>query len=206
MENFYKQHENILKVIDDLIQEGLENHNKEVSCENGCFYCCTFPIPVGILELLYIAKKVNSFSQEMKDIIIDNIEISYKYSFRNDQNIKQAYFSNSLKKHRTVCPFINNGSCMIYEFRPINCRTQFSTNVNLCQRGNGDLDILRTPKVGTLVSQTSQIEEKGNPKKGFLHNAFIFDGDQIQVDPVYIFDDDLDMDNQIKLSDLINLY
>jgi len=203
MSNIYEQYENIVTHVDTLIQEELEKNTQVPVCENGCFYCCTFPVAVGILELLYIAKQVNQFSDEKKNILLNNIDTAYQYSYQNDKYIQKAYFTNTLHNFRTICPFIHNGTCMIYEFRPTNCKSYFSTDSKLCQKGDINLNLLQNPKVNTLVKNTSLLTKETIPKKGFLHNAFIYDGTHIHVDPIYIFKDELIKENSIKLSELI---
>lgn len=204
MEKLYKQHEKILNTIDEVVEDEILKDNKSIVCDDGCFYCCTFPVPVAITELFYIIDKINKFQKNKIEIIIKNIENSFNYSYHVNNYILNAYYTKTLHNFRTICPFMNEGSCMIYEFRPTNCRTQFSTNINLCQKGQTDINFYKNPKVKSLVNMTFSTNKVETPKKAFLHNAFIFDGNQILVDPIYIFEDDIAIENRINISNLID--
>ncbi|EHR1005848.1 YkgJ family cysteine cluster protein [Vibrio parahaemolyticus] len=68
-------------------------------CSKGCSACCQNDVLITTLEANYIAKKT---------------DYKVKRKFRLSKN------------NRTPCPFLKEGSCSIYQYRPFNCRTLYT--------------------------------------------------------------------------------
>jgi len=86
----------------DLRESGVVEH---AVCQKGCAHCCYLDVDVSLIEALYISKHTG-----------------YKVVSRQTR-IRKGYH---LSRH--YCPFLdqNNGTCTIYEWRPLACRCFFT--------------------------------------------------------------------------------
>lgn len=77
----------------------IDEYNKFVAtfsvCEKGCSACCHIPVNISRIEAEYIS-------------IEAGVAISNKLL---------------VKSGRVACPFLSEGKCSIYKYRPFNCRT-----------------------------------------------------------------------------------
>lgn len=79
--------------------------SKYTPCKKGCSDCCYYSVTVSEVEISHIEKNTNTK--------------------RNKAFLPKANF------HGSACPFLRQGGCSIYEFRPFVCRrhvTLTSTN------------------------------------------------------------------------------
>lgn len=124
----FQQHAN------QMLQKSFEDpQSKNISCKKGCFNCCMLNVDCTKEEAILILKHCKE----------ENIEIDWKrLEIQKDYN-SQTYFS--LKAEDRKCTFLSkDGSCKIYEMRPINCRKLFSMNdPKKCDLDNGKSKILR---------------------------------------------------------------
>ncbi|MBF0225164.1 MAG: YkgJ family cysteine cluster protein [Desulfobacterales bacterium] len=79
-----------------------KNYGEHITCKKGCSECCVhiniFPVEAFAISV-NLKKKNNAFQK----YITDRAE---------------------LLKNSTICPILENDECLIYEARPIICRTQ----------------------------------------------------------------------------------
>jgi len=207
MQDFEQTHEMLLKTIDQLVNEGLQSSDKKPACKSSCYYCCTYPVPVGILELKYIVGKLNQMPRDKQKIIQNTIDIAFKSLDVSQNELVEATKSGKIQNYRAICPFLYNQNCIIYNLRPTNCRTHFSSNVNLCQNGKADMSFLATPKISMLVELSSLATTEQKPKKGFLHNSFIYNAtkDLFEIDMFNIYQENIDNEELLNIaSQIIN--
>ena len=204
MQEFEQTHEMLLKTIDQLVDTGLQSSNKKPACKSLCYYCCTYPVPVGILELKYIVGKINQMPKDKQKIIQQTIDIAYESLDVSQKELVEATKLGKVQNYRAICPFLYNQNCIIYDLRPTNCRTHFSSNVTLCQNGKADMSFLATPKISMLVNMSSLATTEQKPKKGFLHNSFIYNvtKDLFEIDMSNIYEEDIDNEEVLKIASL----
>jgi hypothetical protein len=107
----------------DVLKEKLDGYfddQKEfIACKAGCGVCCKICYyPVSELEYEYIKIGVNKiFNEEEKNIINQKVLNIYKdrkiFLKTNPDILKFTY----------ECPFLINGSCGIYQYRALLCRS-----------------------------------------------------------------------------------
>ena len=93
-------------------------------CERGCSACCHLyvAVPPGIPELINEFVQ-ETFSVEERARLVERLEIS------------ASVYSNSAVPEltRARCPLLNDeGACMVYDVRPISCRSFTSTSRASC--------------------------------------------------------------------------
>jgi uncharacterized protein len=82
---------------------------KFAACARGCGHCCHVSVPITAFEARYMGDNLN----------IKPVEVTQ--SKRPDL---KAFSSH------TPCPFLKNGECSIYEFRPLTCRMHMNFDVD----------------------------------------------------------------------------
>lgn len=90
-----------LKEVLNTADQIFDHAGKFAACARGCGHCCYVPVPITEFEARYIADNLN----------IKPVEVSQS----KRHSLKE--FSGN-----TPCPFLKNGECSIYEFRPLTCR------------------------------------------------------------------------------------
>ncbi len=95
--NFTKYTE-FIKNIDTVSTKIEQFYDKHITCKLGCSSCCIAGLTVSPIEAYYIR---------------ENIELN-----------KPVTQSKPAAQSNDSCIFLNNDSCLIYQFRPLICRTQ----------------------------------------------------------------------------------
>jgi Fe-S-cluster containining protein len=120
-------------------------NGEEISCKAGCGACCSQPVPIAEVEAYHIAELVESMPEPRRTEIKERFRVAVGY-FSNKKWFDRmkacvsghAHNTDELKKaalalvmeyfHENVpCPFLEKGSCSIYEARPLACREYLVT-------------------------------------------------------------------------------
>lgn len=116
--------------IDELIvlfQNQCKSQNQIVSCIKGCAYCCYQCVHILPHELFYLFFYLKSnFSKK----VINEIQFNTKEKYNSIRNMKAEeyiYF-------KYPCPFLKDNVCIIYNARPLACRTFLSSSINSCEK------------------------------------------------------------------------
>jgi Fe-S-cluster containining protein len=109
-----------------------EKAGRRISCTSGCGACCCQMVPLSAPEAFYLADLIDSFNFEYKTIVLDRFETIVNELERQsmiDQLLDPEYLDDPVlaiaKQYfhlRMPCPFLVDGSCSIYEHRPVACR------------------------------------------------------------------------------------
>jgi uncharacterized protein len=82
------------------------------ACQNGCFRCCLVDLSIFQVEADFIRSWFRSLSpsrqKELRVLWINEAQVAENFNGDKTQ----------------ACHFLNEGSCTIYEVRPLICRTQ----------------------------------------------------------------------------------
>jgi hypothetical protein len=99
-----------------------------VACRMGCSACCQVPVGVAVPEAVLIANTLRDESTEAElAAILDKI--------RHAEAARQGLVGPERDRFRHPCPMLDleDGTCTIYEFRPLNCRGWNSLDVSACE-------------------------------------------------------------------------
>ncbi len=103
----------------------IETHNQKTECKKGCQWCCHQPVFALSYELEYLNNYINkNFTSEKQ------IEIRKRAELKRMKlaNLKKEELLNS----KFPCPLLENGTCIVYEARPVACRIYLSTSLTTC--------------------------------------------------------------------------
>jgi Fe-S-cluster containining protein len=116
--------------VDELLESFLERSATEgtpADCKKGCAWCChqeVFAVTHEFLFLQDFAKR-NLAEKEREGILLRSRE---KVMLTMDKPVEKQL------RVRHACPFLSEGSCMVYEARPMACRIYLSSSVASCKR------------------------------------------------------------------------
>ncbi|UUI00939.1 YkgJ family cysteine cluster protein [Oceanobacillus jeddahense] len=131
----------LLQAVSEEINDMESTANLTPTCQMGCAFCCYFPIVINKMEAKLIKDAISKMPGDRKHFIEDHlIQYNEMYSAKierlgnldlaSDPDAKYKY-----RKEHLPCPFLNleTNACMIYEVRPIPCRTYVNyTNPAVC--------------------------------------------------------------------------
>ena len=125
----------------------VEAGGKAISCKAGCGACCRQPVPISEIEVYRIAELVDAMPEPRRTMVRDRFAAACEHfhsigwfdrmnahygsgqpketleDLRAAQAVIVEYFSEG-----TSCPFLENGSCSIYDDRPLICREYLVTS------------------------------------------------------------------------------
>ena len=121
---------------DRVVQEtarAVEGLGHRISCRKGCGACCCNLVAISEVEARRIAEVVDEMPEPRQSLIrqrfdlarqrlesaglLPILERSAEWTDAEYGNLVATYF-----RERLSCPFLEAGSCSIYEDRPITCR------------------------------------------------------------------------------------
>jgi Fe-S-cluster containining protein len=133
----------LLSLVDLEIDEIEKKANIKASCEQGCAFCCYFPIIVSGLEVKLMLEYIHTLPNDRKNTIINHLKHYFKdnkekvdavcsLDFEANENFKMEYI-----KEQLACPFLDkaSNSCLVYEVRPVPCRTYLNySDPKVCEQ------------------------------------------------------------------------
>ncbi|MEW5822181.1 MAG: YkgJ family cysteine cluster protein [Cyanobacteriota bacterium] len=105
-------YEELLHKINDLTTQIKQEYPDQINCKIECCECCNNIFNISIIEGYYLQEGFDKLDQETINIVKDNaLSIKEQITFQHKDKI-------DLK-----CPLLINNKCVIYDYRPIICRT-----------------------------------------------------------------------------------
>jgi len=162
---------------------------EQISCKNGCFYCCyqhvwvTLGEGIVIVDYLYSHDDVlnnflNNYPQWQESVgdISRELDAGYNSAIQERDPaavLRQADNPLILSYYdiQVPCPFLFNSSCSIYEVRPLNCAGHYSTSpCEWCSKSSPKKPVLR----GIIPDESDMIKLMSLPNitpSLFLHRS-----------------------------------
>ena len=139
---------------------------KPSHCREGCDYCCYQGVFAVTHEVLYL-----------QDFISKNRTAGQREGYlvkaRQKSMVTLNRKTEEQLKIRHACPFLENGSCSIYEARPMACRIYLSSSVESCKRehllkskGNQKPELFEFPlQAGRMLNEgfVAYLKQRGLP-------------------------------------------
>ncbi|MCK4989456.1 MAG: YkgJ family cysteine cluster protein [Bacteroidales bacterium] len=120
----------LYSAVDELLEAFLQRagaEGKPVSCIKGCAWCCYQEVFAITHEFLYLNEYVNKSLSEAD-------RISVLERAREKVKISMNLTVEEQLKVRSACPFLDSGTCMVYEARPMACRIYLSASEPSCKK------------------------------------------------------------------------
>ena len=120
----------LYQAVDDLLHSFLERSAAEgvpAECKKACSWCCYQEVFAVTHEFLYLKEFVLKHLPEKKrEQVLEKAR--EKVMLTMNLPVEEQL------KVRAACPFLEDGSCLVYEARPMACRIYLSSSVSSCKR------------------------------------------------------------------------
>jgi len=93
----------LLKKVDAFTASVLQEHGNHINCRRGCDECCRRSFSIFAVEALNLKAGFDLLSKQMRRLILNNM----------------GYYNHA----GSPCPLLHNSGCLLYEYRPVICRT-----------------------------------------------------------------------------------
>ena len=103
-----------------------EREGMKVDCHKGCEYCCSQAVLASNHEVLLIWHYMD---EHMTAGLIDAIKSRNSIKHKITHQMSAMEFLHYMHP----CPFLEDGSCIIYPVRPMACRCYLSASMKSCQ-------------------------------------------------------------------------
>ena len=102
-EIMFSDYRKLIAKVDKFCEKGSDKYADEIACKKGCADCCNKILTFFPVEFFNIIEYIQLKNID-ENIIVDNID-------------------SILAKESKDCPLLHNDECMIYDARPVICRT-----------------------------------------------------------------------------------
>ncbi len=103
---------------------GYKGEQGHIHCKKGCGYCCHTRVTATAIELFMMARGIRERWNDEADPL--------KARFRAVEAQTRTLPKDQWIASRIPCAFLAEGSCSIYESRPLTCRTYASLSLPAC--------------------------------------------------------------------------
>lgn len=127
-ESLFKAITVLYEAIDELNNSLIQLASRQklsVDCRKGCHWCCHQAVFANSYEIHFLSEQIKK--QFSADAIATIINLAEEKNFK----IKKLSEEEMLK-FKMPCPLLRDGSCSIYEARPMACRIYLSTDKETC--------------------------------------------------------------------------
>lgn len=114
--------------VDEMIRSFLvfaESNGQKADCRDGCSWCCYQPV----FALSYELDCLNDFLEKQFDATV-RARLAERAAFKRKK--LNGMDSVHILYSKVPCPFLENGSCMVYPVRPVACRVYLSSQLGSC--------------------------------------------------------------------------
>lgn len=119
-----------------------------VSCHKGCSACCHMEVEVTTYE-----------AEILKQLVQDGLSIDRaRLQRQGERSLQDPVWREGMKNEDNKCVFLNHeGSCRIYEHRPVMCRRHSVTSpAEYCEFIESKIVLRYFPKVDLLISAANE--------------------------------------------------
>lgn len=113
-----------IDAMDKVLAEASAKNGKPVTCKGkGCFACCYEPVYCSSAEVNHL---IEVMTVDQKAAVTERLKVSLKaVEARGLFNEPMPSVMRWLAM-RLPCPLLENGSCSVYESRPVSCRSHMA--------------------------------------------------------------------------------
>jgi hypothetical protein len=120
----------LYRAMDELLDSFLARTASEGTpeqCKKGCSWCCYQEVFAVTHEFLFLQDFIlRHFGKDQQELILERAreKVLLTMNLPVEEQVKV----------RAACPFLEDGSCMVYEARPMACRIYLSSSLSSCKR------------------------------------------------------------------------
>ncbi len=124
---------------------------QKIACSAGCSFCCHLEVGLGVPELVRLSVHIREMETDARTALRQRVKAAVRAI--------GARRGKARKKARIMCPLLTaQGTCGVYEARPLACRTHVSADREACRRdwaapGAG----VKTPQSALLIDMGASL-------------------------------------------------
>lgn len=100
-----------------------------IECAQGCNYCCNNTVHLTKTESKELSNAIrSSYGKQQMDTLKTRLKVI--------RNSHQKMTREERMLERSPCPLLSEGSCSVYDSRPLFCRSAFSYSKKMCEEAN----------------------------------------------------------------------
>lgn len=108
----------------------------KIACAAGCGWCCHQQVGISVPEAVRIARHLDSLPAAQAGLLRRNV--------RQTAQKVAALTPGQRARARIACAFLGaDGSCQIYDVRPLRCRGLYSIDRDFCIACHDDIDAMQ---------------------------------------------------------------
>lgn len=112
------------QLADQSVAEVMRREGIVPPCRRGCFHCCREAVYCMFSEVRLI---VDSLSKEDRAVVAERTRAWIaKFLAAPGLADKTEPYMQDYRAQNLWCPLLKDGACMVYEKRPLSCRTHFA--------------------------------------------------------------------------------
>lgn len=106
-----------------------ESRTPGIECAKGCSTCCSLRVTVTAPEVLLLSRVIRQIHDRL---LRRGIDLPDRVALANQQTCGKG--EDDRVAARVRCPFVAQGACAIYAYRPLACRGMASHDRQVCAR------------------------------------------------------------------------
>lgn len=140
LQDILGQYQALLATVDDWFSRCKKSYEGQVHCAAGCSACCRGLFDISLLDAYLLQAGLRRLPLERQAVIRGKAEKRLRQLQVDWPELRQPYLLNHLpdelwtempEDDRTPCPLLGeNGGCLVYEYRPMLCRTHGLPNID----------------------------------------------------------------------------
>ncbi len=135
------------KITEVVVRKNIEQ-GERIPCCQGCANCCNYLITASSAEIFSLVEDVKKINGSFYKYVQRNVLLACKKILKKKppEHFDHSQLNNLSGWYKSLnlsCPFLFEGSCSIYDVRPISCREYFiKGSPNVCKGKRGSADVL----------------------------------------------------------------
>jgi len=148
--------------ITEIVVRQIRSNQGRIPCSKGCSACCSqHMVPLSVPEALRLKEEIDAAPAHRRELMLGACLREARLILSHQppkplmpqtaevspvKTVDLNLVSNWYRSINSVCPFLYNHACNIYEQRPLACREHFITgSARACRGMRGDAEVLELP-------------------------------------------------------------
>ena len=141
MDIILKQYKNLLATVDQWFDRCIESAGTEISCRRGCSACCRGLFEISLLDAALLQKGFSILDENCRQRILGKSRARLHSLQQQWPDFQEPFILNTLpheewfempEEDMTPCPLLSDdGTCLVYQFRPMTCRLHGLPNIDV---------------------------------------------------------------------------